>query len=1091
MIEASPDGIIWSDTTGKITFVNKKVLELTGFSKEDFVGKTIMDMKATTQESKKKIWEAHKKRLNGIDVQPFEVKILTNSGEIIPVELSTSSIREGDKLTSTLSILRDLRERKKIEANLIESEKRYKLLLNSISEGVYVLNRELQYILVNNEATRRAQLPEEKMLGRKITDLFPGHEKTVFFKVHKQVIENGKPTIASSEFTFPDGRKGWYEVHVFPVPEGILCISTDITMRKLAENVLLKSEERFRELADLLPSCLYELDLESNVTYVNRSGLELYGYTHEEFEKGLLNTSKMMIPEDYAKALKIKQRMLRGEEVAGIEYIGIKKDGTRFPVYVHSSLIIRDGKTVGLRGLAVDITERKKAEKALVTSNILLKKAQAIAHVGSWSWDIDTDKVTWSDELFRIHGLDKEKNVDTLTAKRIQQMTHPDDMDRVLQNEATARKEGKVYPIEYRIIKPDDNTERIIYGESETTYDLSTKKPIKIFGIVQDITERKLVEEKIGNLTKFPSENPNPVLRIRKDGFILYANASSEDWLKKWKNKIDQSISKQLITRVRNVLNSEKNITVEYKHKNRTFSFVFTPIIEENYVNIYGRDITDQKQFKKSLEDSEKRFREVADLLPSSIYELDLESNITYVNRSGLELFGYTLKDFNKGLNTANMMLPEDYDRAKKIKQRMLSGEKIKGIEYIGIKKDGTKFPIYVLSAVRRKNGKIVGIRGTAIDITERKQLEDNLKEHSQNLEQLVKKRTRELQVSEEILSQFMKSSPDGFIILDSELNYININDIGMNVFPEGTKKEDILGKNIEEIVPDIKETGRFFKYMEVLKTGKPFFVEDIILHPKFGDIHLTLRAFKVGNNLGIIYTDITEHKRMEQLLLKAKRLATIGETAGMVGHDLRNPLQAIVNTIYLANMKLETVPNAAEKGELKAYLNTVERQVGYMNKIVSDLLDYARPIHPELKEISMNQLIQDTLLSIEIPDAIEVAVSVPKKMKLKIDPSLMQRVLVNMVTNAVQAMPNGGKLKITVSKKMGETIIKVKDTGVGIRKEDLSKLFQPLFTTKSKGQGFGLPVCKRIVEALNGEIIVKSKLGKGSTFIVKIPLQD
>lgn len=91
-----------------------------------------------------------------------------------------------------------------------------------------------------------------------------------------------------------------------------------------------------------------------------------------------------------------------------------------------------------------------------------------------------------------------------------------------------------------------------------------------------------------------------------------------------------------------------------------------------------------------------------------------------------------------------------------------------------------------------------------------------------------------------------------------------DINDAGLTLLPAGTETEDIIGKNIVEIAPDIKETGRYEKYLEVLKTGKPFFADDLIPHPKFWDVNLALRAFKVGNNLGIITTDITERKKME-----------------------------------------------------------------------------------------------------------------------------------------------------------------------------------------------------------------------------------
>ena len=626
------------------------------------------------------------------------------------------------------------------------------------------------------------------------------------------------------------------------------------------------------------------------------------------------------------------------------------------------------------------------------------------------------------------------------------------------------------------------------------------------------------------------------------------------------------------------------------------------------------RDITEQKKTLNALSESEGRFRNLADLLPSGVFEVDLNGTITYSNHSCLDLFGYTREDFENGITTNQTIVPEEYKKIVENRQRIFRGEQVSGLEYTALRKDGTTFPAYVHSAPILQEDEIVGLRGIIIDVTERKKTEealvesearyrsfvenfqgiayrgnknfeldffhgavneitgyleqdfvegklkwddiiyktdlpsvlekvnqvisqkirsderefrivrkdgticwvreriksiindrgdfigvygtihdiDALKKYSERLEELVEEKTDDLKESEERLSEFMKSSPDGFFIFDSELNYVDINDVGMALFPEGTEKRDVIGKNIVELALDIKETGRYFKYLEVLQTGKPFFIEDIVPHPTFGNVHLNLRAFKVGNHLGIITTDITKRKLLDQQLSKAKRMATIGETAGMVGHDLRNPLQAIVNTIYLANMKVKSLPDeATEKGELKVYLNTVERQVNYMNKIVSDLLDYARPIHPDLTEISMHQLIQSTLLSLEIPETIEVSVVVPKKMTLKVDPVLMRRVLINLITNSVQAMADGGKLMIKASKKREELLISVKDTGIGIRKEDLSKLFQPLFTTKSKGQGFGLPVCKRIIDAHNGEITVKSKVGKGSTFTLKIPLGD
>jgi len=138
-------------------------------------------------------------------------------------------------------------------------------------------------------------------------------------------------------------------------------------------------------------------------------------------------------------------------------------------------------------------------------------------------------------------------------------------------------------------------------------------------------------------------------------------------------------------------------------------------------------------------------------------------------------------------------------------------------------------------------------------------------------LSEQIAMREGKLRVNEERFSSFMDSAIDGFFLLDSELDYVEINKVGLQIFPAGTKKEDIIGKNIVKIVHDIKESGRYDRYREVIKTGKPFFVDDIVPHPKFGDRHLAVKAFKVGKGLGIVVTDITELKKTEEALKKSE----------------------------------------------------------------------------------------------------------------------------------------------------------------------------------------------------------------------------
>ena len=233
----------------------------------------------------------------------------------------------------------------------------------------------------------------------------------------------------------------------------------------------------------------------------------------------------------------------------------------------------------------------------------------------------------------------------------------------------------------------------------------------------------------------------------------------------------------------------------------------------------------------------------------------------------------------------------------------------------------------------------------------------------------------------------------------------------------------------------------------------------------------------------------VDELKLSQERLIQAERLAAIGKTAGMVGHDLRNPLQGMTSTLYLAKQALKS-PKAAGMQEVAGLLDTLDGQIAYMGKIVADLQDYVRPLAPALVETSLADLIRETFSTLQVPRSIKVIVQVEKGIgNVMVDAGLMRRVLTNLTTNSIQSMPKGGRLTIRADKTRDATVIAVEDTGVGIPEEDLGKLFSPFFTTKAKGQGLGLPVCKRLVEAHGGTITAKSKPGKGSTFTIKIPV--
>ena len=237
-----------------------------------------------------------------------------------------------------------------------------------------------------------------------------------------------------------------------------------------------------------------------------------------------------------------------------------------------------------------------------------------------------------------------------------------------------------------------------------------------------------------------------------------------------------------------------------------------------------------------------------------------------------------------------------------------------------------------------------------------------------------------------------------------------------------------------------------------------------------------------------VIFDDISERIDLEKHLQEIERFSTIGETAAMVGHDLRNPLQVIVGELSLARERLKKFQLSEGKSDFEETLESIRSQVLYMNKIVSDLQDYSRPIDPKLADTNLQVLIRRTLKEVQVPGNVVVVDQVPTELVVTIDPSLMQRVFTNLFNNAVEAMPHGGELTVNASLKDRSLFVEVNDTGVGIADENLERVFQPLFTTKPRGQGFGLAVCKRIIEAHKGRIGFSSKVGKGTKFTLEVP---
>jgi len=223
-----------------------------------------------------------------------------------------------------------------------------------------------------------------------------------------------------------------------------------------------------------------------------------------------------------------------------------------------------------------------------------------------------------------------------------------------------------------------------------------------------------------------------------------------------------------------------------------------------------------------------------------------------------------------------------------------------------------------------------------------------------------------------------------------------------------------------------------------------------------------------------------------QEELLRKEKLAMLGQLAGGVGHELRNPLGVMKNSVYYLEMILP------EEARARKHLGILDREVGTANRIVSDLLEFARMKSASRSLIDLKVVVSDLLERLPVPETVAVAWEMPDGLsRVSADRLHVEQILTNLITNAVQAMPDGGTLTIAGREEPTAVVLSVTDTGIAIRPEDLPKIFQPLFTTKPKGIGLGLAVARDLADANRAVITVESTQGVGSRFAVRFERPD
>jgi two-component system, sporulation sensor kinase E len=342
-----------------------------------------------------------------------------------------------------------------------------------------------------------------------------------------------------------------------------------------------------------------------------------------------------------------------------------------------------------------------------------------------------------------------------------------------------------------------------------------------------------------------------------------------------------------------------------------------------------------------------------------------------------------------------------------------------------------------------------------------------------------------------DLLAMVLESMTDGIVVTDREYRVILFNKSAERLLP--FRGEDILEKPLWQAVSD-REISAFFKQKlsdQEKVMDREFTLENGPTRILSLSILTLVRDGSIQGNL-VHVEDVTEKRGKEARLRRAESLASLTNLAAGVAHEIKNPLGSIGIHLQLIQKKLQG-KGKIEARDIGQYLDVISEEVDRLNRIVVDFLFAVKPMDTKLEDGDLNKVIQE-LLDFVRPELDQAGVAIEAELSrdvptLQIDPRFIKQALLNLIKNAVSAMPDGGTLGVRTVREGEDVLIRVSDTGTGIPGQIMDKIFEPYFTTKPFGTGLGLTIVFKIVKEHFGDISVSSRPEEGTTFTISLPI--
>ena len=1014
--------------------------------------------------------------------------------------------------TSVIETFIDVTFQKTLMQQLLESSLRFHQIAERAEEWIWETDPEGLYVYSNETVFQILGYLPEDIIGKKhFYDFFHPEVKEEYVAFFREKFKSREDIISfSTRYLHKNGDIVYLKTNGSPFFDkggkflGYRGVDIDVTEAFIAEEKLRNSENSLRESQRIARLGQLTFDHSSGKMFWSDEVYAIFEVKPDEIEDVHETFLLSIHPQDRSFVEETLEKAIETGEMYEIIYRLLLKDGSiKFVNEIGSIECNENGEALKSTGTIQDITVLKQIEESLEKNRLLLNEAEKVARIGSWTWSAASTAVTWSNEMYNIYGV-KPEDIDLETDDPILTFIHPDDKDALLELRERSRRERTSGELEYRLVMRNGD---IKYIHAQTKLNCNEKGDIvNVYGTLQDITDRKMAEIELHRvmqqLKSHLHNNPLAAITFALDQRITGWNQAAESIFgfsrsealgcftdelivpEELRDTIED-INKRLLSQTGGDRSRNVNIT---KNKERITCEWYNVVLTDEKGNVTGTaslvdDISEDIKRQSDLRNEKERSEKYFNMAQVMLLVLDPDARIVMINDTACQVLEAKREDL-LGKNWFDNFIPKDIkDSIKAVFKHSFDKKKDRNEVYeneIVTAKGNIRAVQWQDMLIEDNSGNYSSLLCSGKDVTE--------------IQKIQEKAIQEYQVRLNIVSS-LNSAGIGIAIIDENYKITFQSQFLQERFPS-------IGKKCYSHFFRIDEPCEFCP----LSKGNPDSVafEGTDGNDNIYAIASVLQHLPKEDNIFCIFQDITTQRKLQEQFLQSQKMDALGTFVGGIVHDFNNLLNSIL--IFRDLCALEP----SESSKIHEYLDEIRMGIDHARGLTSQLMAFSRKQIIQPRSLNLNSIVSGMkeMLSRIIGEQISLEIHIEEALNaVKMDPTQVKQILLNLVSNALEAMPAGGKLSIETSNievgvddaakdyylSPGKYVhLLISDTGKGISDEILEKIFDPFFTTKGEiGTGLGLPTVYGIVKQNKGEIFVHSELEVGTTFNIFIPQSD